>query len=474
MAASASSRRLFLAIIALALLFGVAHANHPQQQHQAVMAVGESELEEYEGHRLVRVQMPLIKDRRKEVERLVVEKLGLDVWAGGKDGLDIRVSPKDHTTLTLALRNLTFTVRRPKILVRNLQHLIQKERVRLQSSETRLQSLSKEERYKDWFSEYHRFDDIKEWFQHLAAEHKDLIQLIPSIGKTALGEDIFALRVGSAVGKGVKPQFWFHSGDHAREWIGPATMQYLVHRLVTQYGKETDATTMLDSAELIVVPLMNADGYKYTWDKSRLWRKSRRPIKSDLFGSVGVDLNRNWPAHWGEGGSSTSPYSDVYMGPSAGSEPEVKALMSFFMSPNHTRLLGAIDFHSYSQLVLRPYGWTEEPAPDEKQLKKVGDGIRDVIKATHGKKYTSEREIDLYQCSGTASDWFYDDDVQKWLPDRRLYAYTIELRPSADETWGNQGFILPPEFIVPTGEEIYASMVYFVQYAIANPLWVKK
>jgi hypothetical protein len=78
-------------------------------------------------------------------------------------------------------------------------------------------------------------------------------------------------------------------------------------------------------------------------------------------------------------------------------------------------------------------GWTYNDAPDEKFLKKAGDGIRDEIKKVHGKKYTSEREIDLYKASGTASDWFYDEEVQEWLPDRRLYAYTIELRPSAEE-----------------------------------------
>ena len=62
-------------------------------------------------------------------------------------------------------------------------------------------------------------------------------------------------------------------------------------------------------------------------------------------------MNRNWPDHWGKGGSSSNPSSDVYMGPSPGSEPEVKALMTAFKSlPN---MIGAIDFHSYSQLVLR-------------------------------------------------------------------------------------------------------------------------
>ncbi|KAJ3199724.1 hypothetical protein HDU82_000200 [Entophlyctis luteolus] len=373
------------------------------------------------------------------------------------------------------------------IIVDDVQAVVDQEMSRLAASEQKLLSLSTEEQFAPdvWFSEYHRYDQIVAWFKDLAAKHPDLLTFIPSIGKTYLNKDIIAVKVGSSVNKRTKPQLWFHSGDHAREWIGPATVQYLVHSLISEYSQDP---TLLDSAELIIVPLMNVDGYEHTWTGNRLWRKNRRPIKNDFFGSVGVDLNRNWPAHvgepcfthditnfgneWGEGGSSNMPFSDTYMGPSAASEPEVKALISFFKNDNHTRLIGAIDLHSFSQLVLRPYGWTQNPAPDEFHLKTAGDGIRDTIKKTSGKKYVSEREIDLYKASGTASDWFYDEEVQEWLPDRRLYAFTIELRPSAEESNGADGFILPPTEIVPTGQEIYAAVKGYVSYALKNPLLV--
>ncbi|KAJ3331161.1 hypothetical protein HDU76_003947 [Blyttiomyces sp. JEL0837] len=202
---------------------------------------------------------------------------------------------------------------------------------------------------------------------------------------------------------------------------------------------------------------MNVDGYQYSF-----------------FRSHGVDLNRNWPAQWGKGGSSSSPTSDGYMGPFAGSEPEVQALMGFFMNENHTRLLGAIDFHAFSQLILRPYGYSTEDAPDEALLKEAGDGIRDIIKSVSGKQYTSEKSIDLYVTTGTASDWFYDEDVFKFLPDRRLYAYTIELRPSASDIWwGGDGFILPADQIIPTGEEILEAMKFYMEFALENPLYIK-
>ncbi|KAJ3119358.1 hypothetical protein HK100_000351 [Physocladia obscura] len=357
------------------------------------------------------------------------------------------------------------------VLVDDVQDLVDREMNRLALSQAAFASLDMESLFAPdvWFSDYHKYDQIVAWFKDLSDKFPDLITFIPSIGKTYLKKDIIGIKVGSSVNADTKPQFWFHSGDHAREWIGPATVQFLVHNLVTEYASNP---TLLDSTELIIVPLMNVDGYEHTWSGNRLWRKNRRPIKKDFFGSVGVDLNRNWPAHWGEGGSSSYPFSDTYMGPSAGSEPEVQSLISFFKNDNHTRLIGAIDFHSFSQLILRPYGWTEERAPDEKHLKTAGDGIRDAIKRVSGKKYVSEREIDLYAASGTASDWFYDEEVQEWLPDRRLYAYTIELRPSADEANGANGFILPPDQIVPTGQEILAAVKYYLDYARKNPLKV--
>jgi hypothetical protein len=113
---------------------------------------------------------------------------------------------------------------------------------------------------------------------------------------------------------------------------------------------------------------------------------------------------RNYPEGWGLDGGSTTPFSEIYQGPSAGSEKETKALTSYFLKLSEN-MIGAIDFHSYSQLVLRPWGYKRAPAPDEAHLKAAGDEIKKGIFEESGKRYTSEREIDLYPASGTAEDW---------------------------------------------------------------------
>ena len=118
-------------------------------------------------------------------------------------------------------------------------------------------------------------------------------------------------------------------------------------------------------------------------------------------------------------------------------------------------------------MVLRPLGHTTQKAPHEKQLKLVGDGISKAIMSIHGKSYNSIPSVDLYPTSGSASDWFYGDEVAAAFG-RHVYGYTIELRPSGNQ--GGNGFVLPPDQIIPVGEEIFAAMKYFVKAVSENPL----
>jgi len=202
-----------------------------------------------------------------------------------------------------------------------------------------------------------------------------------------------------------------------------------------------------------VVPVVNPDGYLYTWQSTsnRLWRKNRR---QNAGGTYGVDLNRNWDDHWGGEGSSGTPSSDTYRGTAPFSEPETKAVSAYVLA--NVPFAGYIDFHSYSQLVLRPYGWTTALPPDSAVQKLVGDQISAQIRANSGKVYTSEPAHQLYFTAGTADDWGYTKA-------RIKLTYTIELRDT-----GTYGFQLPANQIVPTGQEIWAAMKYYTDYIIKN------
>jgi hypothetical protein len=113
---------------------------------------------------------------------------------------------------------------------------------------------------------------------------------------------------------------------------------------------------------------------------------------------AGTDLNRNYEYHWVGGGSSTNPRSDIYRGPAAGSEPEVQAIQ------NHAAAVKPgifVDWHSYSELNLYPWGDTKTPTADHAGF----DAIAKKFSSWNG--YTPQQSIKLYPTSGTSIDWMY-------------------------------------------------------------------
>eukprot|EP00732_Lithocolla_globosa_P004926 Lithocolla_globosa_v1_NODE_4774_length_1369_cov_32.773212.p1 type:complete len:412 gc:universal NODE_4774_length_1369_cov_32.773212:1334-99(-) len=312
----------------------------------------------------------------------------------------------------------------------------------------------------DWHAAYHTYNDTYHWYQDMARSHPDVMRFVSSIGLTHEGRSLFAVHI-TAPNNNNRKQIWIQSNIHAREWITSATTSYFSDYLVSQYAAgNSDVVDLLNTVEVIVIPHVNPDGFEYTWTSDRMWRKNRLNSGN----AYGVDLNRNFDEQWGGVGSSSNPASDTYRGPSAASEPETQAIVDYFLAA--PRVVGAIDVHSYSQLILRPYTHERNSAPDEVDLKRVGDGMRDVILGVHGKRFVSGTWFqDLYASSGVSQDWFYGL-ASSGAHEHRAYAYTAELRPQS----ALPGFLLPPEEIIPSGEEMTAAFIYFARACEENPL----
>ncbi|KAI8847890.1 hypothetical protein BC829DRAFT_231388 [Chytridium lagenaria] len=245
---------------------------------------------------------------------------------------------------------------------------------------------------------------------------------------------------------------WWNSGQHAREWIGPATALYQAYKLLTLADSDPVVKSYLQKVQFVITPMQNPDGYVYTFTTNRLWRKNRR-LNSG--GTYGVDLNRNWDEHWGAAGASSTPSSDTYKGTAPFSEPETKSVSNYILSfPNR---LAGIDFHSYSQLVLRSWGWTSTLSKNEAILKKLGDGMSTAIRAISGKTYTSQTGASLYPAAGATDDWM--------TTKASMTGYTIELRDT-----GSYGFQLPASQIIATGDEIWNAMLYFINFTLSNAI----
>ncbi|XP_058057671.1 zinc carboxypeptidase A 1-like [Anopheles bellator] len=294
----------------------------------------------------------------------------------------------------------------------------------------------------DW-TDYHTLEEIHAWLDRLAADHRE-VQLLDA-GRSYQNRTLKGVKLSYGEGN---PGVFLEGGIHAREWISPATVTYILNELIT--SKDPKVRAMAEKYDWYVFPNANPDGYAYTFQVNRLWRKTRKPYG---IGCYGADPNRNWDFHWAEQGTSSNPCSDTFAGPAAFSEVETKSLSSFVDSLRG-KLSAYLAFHSYSQLLLFPYGHTSEHSPNHQDLDEIAAATVKSLAQRYGTQYVYGNVYDaIYPASGSSVDWSYGvQDVK--------IAYTYELRPDGD-SWN--GFVLPPKQIVPTGEETLDSLVTLLE-----------
>lgn len=317
-------------------------------------------------------------------------------------------------------------------------------------------------------STYQTYANTAAWYRSLAAANPALVTFEESIGSSVEGRAMPAVRITGNAPSGDKRHFYIQCQIHAREWISGATCMWVANQLVTDYQRGSDqARFILDNAVIALVPFVNPDGYDFTWTSNRLWRKSRRVTAPNSALFAGVDLNRNYDDFWGQGGSSTLPFAEDYMGPSPASEPETQATVRYFQSLQAVApVLGALDMHAFSQLILRPYGRGTLLSPDEVRLRDLGAAMQQAIRSSSGREYRNIRSVELYITTGSAGDWMYGNQATAGNGGFKIGAYTYELRPLG----AIPGFQLPAEEIPGTGNEVYASLVVWMTSLIRDPI----
>ncbi|XP_030849705.1 carboxypeptidase A2 [Strongylocentrotus purpuratus] len=141
-----------------------------------------------------------------------------------------------------------------------------------------------------------------------------------------------SLGLGAPGNQGNKPIAYIQGGIHAREWVSQATMMGLVKQLIDGYNTNDKVKAMLDTFDWYIVPVLNPDGYSYTWTNDRMWRKNRRTADGNV--CTGIDLNRNYAYEWGGDEASPVSCSETYRGPRPLSEPEHRGVTSFLLENN--------------------------------------------------------------------------------------------------------------------------------------------
>ena len=261
-------------------------------------------------------------------------------------------------------------------------------------------------------SEYKNPQEIEDFVKEVHANYPDITE-VRSIGKTLEGRDILAIKISdNAKRDESEPVILVNAMHHAREVMTPEITTDMIDYLTSNYGKKSDVTSWVNNSEIWVIPMFNIDGNNKMWDGNSMWRKNTR-------NGHGVDLNRNYPTGWNScNGSSGRTSAQDYRGTAPASEPETQAMMNFVAS---IKPVFNISYHSYSEIVIYPFGCRPKRTPAEEAVETIGAEIGKKIDYRPGTAW----EL-LYNADGGDIDWMYTE--------HQVIPYVIEV----NSTW--EGF----------------------------------
>jgi carboxypeptidase T len=244
--------------------------------------------------------------------------------------------------------------------------------------------------------EYLNPEKIEASLKEFASQYPELTQL-KSIGLSLQGRNIWAIKISlnPQVRDTKKPVLLFNSMHHAREVMTPEISMDIVDYLLTRYSSDGQVQSWVNENEIWVIPMFNVDGNVRMWERDSMWRKNARD-------NHGVDLNRNYPTNWNScNGSSGMRSSQTYRGPNPASEPETQAMMNFV---SEIRPVFNISYHSYSELVLYPYGCRPNRTATAAVVESIGREMGRLLNYKPGTPW----EL-LYNADGGDIDWMYEE-----------------------------------------------------------------
>nr|XP_016923793.1 uncharacterized protein LOC108005131 [Drosophila suzukii] len=344
------------------------------------------------------------------------------------------------------------------------------------------------------WNRYHNHDEIIKYLETVRMRHPQLVELI-HIGRSYEGRPLIVVKIESKQSAAAANSDGLHTikrpkrkrktgqanavfveaGAQGLAWIGPATATWMIAELLRlmKTNKSNEEVDFIRNTTWYVMPVLNPDGYAYSHEYDRFWKKSRSqhqtPPPSGLLDSAmtwlqqkkgpekvcfGVDLDRNWLYHWGKRGSSKAPCNEFYAGPAPFSEPETKAVSDFLMD-YRTQIKLYISLQAYGQVISYPVKanstFNSERLDDFLDVAMVGtDGLR---KKGSKSRYKVDASNDLIEQRSGCADAFAAYEIG--IP----FSYTLQL---ADN--GVHGYLLPSSAIEPTARDAFEIISGMLDY----------
>ncbi|XP_018415909.1 PREDICTED: carboxypeptidase O-like [Nanorana parkeri] len=397
---------------------------------------------EYNGDQVLQI-IPQTEKQAKYLQELTNNWL-LDLWdpnipeaihAGQEVHVRIPASHLNEMKNTLLQNNIPYSV-----LIDDVQQLINTNT----AYNKNLRSVSLESFD---YTKYHPIDEIYTWSYQIRDAYPDLVTL-NYLGSTYESRPIYYFKIGLPSNK-KKKIIWMDCGIHAREWVSVAFCQWFIRELLERHHSNNVIHKALENTDFYIVPVINIDGFLYSWTTDRLWRKTRSPHNNGA--CFGVDLNRNFDSSWCTVGASTNCSTNTFCGPRPFSEPEAYAVQQLVNSLK-SDILCFLTMHSYGQYILLPYGYTTSLSVNHEEMMAVGEKAANSQERIHGLKYSvGPASHILYINAGNSMDWAADLGIP--------LTYTFELRDN-----GTYGFVLPENQIKPTCEETTAAVLSIIEY----------
>jgi len=364
----------------------------------------------YNGYSVLRMQ---INNTNLHDIRNIVETFNLDVWGENalEEWIDIMIPPNEAISKFLKRHDHVIRIEDVEKFIQNAQN----------------ENVTKRQVFFDHFPTW---EEANVWLDAIQDVYPANTEKF-IVGRTYEGKEIRGIKI--FVTGSPKRAVFLQGGIHAREWITVTSALYIVQQLLV-------SKTLLNNFDFYIVPIFNIDGYIYTHNVERLWRKNRQPNSGST--CMGTDLNRNYQTGWGREGSSNNPCSDIYRGTTFSSSPEVMSISAYISSINN--LAYFLDVHCCGSMFMSAWGFTTDLPADYGAMLPVMQEAQKGIENANGNTYsigTSARVI--YISSGGSVDWVYGGAGV-------IQSFTLEAIGS---------FVAPPSSILPIAQEIYSGVI---------------